>query len=101
MTLKEIMTAIFGYPASQETVNSILEEKSKQRQERLDWQHSIVDLLKLLKLDSSFAARQELARELNYPGDIHSDSAAMNVWLHQKVMERLEWTGGRTPREMT
>ena len=64
--------------------------------ETLDWKHSIVDMLKLLGLDSSLAARQELAKELNYSGDAH-DSASMNVWLHKQVMQKLAANGGKVP----
>lgn len=67
--------------------------------ERLNWRQSIVDLLKLLGLDSSFAARQELARELQYSGDT-GDSAAMNMWLHKQVMRKLAENGGKVPDEL-
>ncbi|WP_294640677.1 DUF3597 family protein, partial [uncultured Aureimonas sp.] len=63
------------------------------------WRHSIVDLLKLLDLDSSLSARQELAKELGYTGD-HNDSAAMNTWLHRQVMTKLAANGGTVPAEL-
>jgi Domain of unknown function (DUF3597) len=67
-----------------------------QNKEKLDWRRSIVDLMKLLKLDSSHAARKELAKELHYTGD-PNDSAAMNVWLHKQVMIKLAENGGKVP----
>ena len=64
--------------------------------EKLDWRRSIVDLMKLLKLDSSLSARKELAKELNYTGDM-DDSARMNVWLQKQVMVKLAENGGKVP----
>src|SRR4051794_13060035 len=62
----------------------------------LDWRHSIVDLMKLLGLDSSLTARKELAQELHYTGDMN-DSASMNIWLHKQVMLKLAENGGKVP----
>jgi hypothetical protein len=70
-----------------------------QSSERLDWRRSIVDLMKLINLDSSLAARKELAQELNYAGDMN-DSASMNVWLHKQVMTKLAENGGKVPDEL-
>jgi len=70
-----------------------------QSSERLDWRRSIVDLMKLLNLDSSLAARKELAQELSYTGDMN-DSASMNIWLHQQVMTKLAENGGKVPDEL-
>jgi hypothetical protein len=67
--------------------------------ERLDWQHSIVDLLKLVGLDSSLAARKELATDLHYTGELDG-SAAMNIWLHKEVMKKLAENGGKVPQEL-
>ena len=67
--------------------------------EDLDWRKSIVDLMKLLKLDSSLKARKELATELKYTGDMN-DSAAMNVWLHKQVMTKLAENGGKVPADL-
>ena len=64
--------------------------------QKLDWRHSIVDLMKLLNLDSSLSARKELAQELHYTGDT-SDSASMNIWLHKQVMHKLAENGGKVP----
>ncbi len=77
-------------------VDAILTEKSKQSPEKLNWQTSIVDLLKLLGLDSGLDSRKQLAKELGYPGDT-SDSATMNVWLHRQVMQKLAENGGKVP----
>ena len=67
--------------------------------ERLDWQHSIVDLLKLLGMDSSLAARKELATDLHYTGELDG-SAAMNIWLHKEVMKKLAENGGKVPQDL-
>ena len=67
--------------------------------EKLDWRRSIVDLMKLINLDSSLAARKELAQELNYSGDMN-DSASMNIWLHKQVMVKLAENGGKVPDEL-
>ena len=66
----------------------------------LNWRESIVDLLKLLDMDSSHAARNELAHELHYEGDA-KDSAKMNIWLHKQVMTKLAENGGKLPPGMT
>ncbi|MFT4192501.1 MAG: DUF3597 domain-containing protein [Comamonas sp.] len=66
---------------------------------QLNWRTSIVDLLKLLDLDSSLAARKQLAAELLYPGDT-GDSAALNIWLHRQVLTRLAANGGTVPPEL-
>jgi 3-oxoacyl-ACP reductase-like protein len=77
----------------------VLEQLAAQNPQKLDWRHSIVDLMKLLGLDSSFEARKELAQELNYSGST-SDSAAMNIWLHKQVMAKLAANGGKLPPEI-
>ena len=66
------------------------------QREKYDWQKSIVDLMKLLNLDSSLNARKELAKELGYTGALDG-SAEMNVWLHKQVMTKLAETGGKVP----
>jgi 3-oxoacyl-ACP reductase-like protein len=66
----------------------------------LDWRKSIVDLMKLLKLDSSLKSRKSLAEELHYSGDM-GDSASMNVWLHKQVMTKLAENGGVVPKDLT
>ncbi|HEV2714176.1 MAG TPA: DUF3597 domain-containing protein [Terriglobales bacterium] len=86
-------------PQSQVDVEAILNKLASQNREKLDWRKSIVDLMKLLKLDSSLSARQELAKELHYSGDT-KDSAAMNIWLHKQVMIKLAENGGKVPDEL-
>jgi hypothetical protein len=66
----------------------------------LDWKVSIVDLLKLLKIDSSREARNELAQELGCPADLMSDSAKMNTWLHKAVLRKIAENGGNVPRSL-
>ena len=68
--------------------------------EKLNWKVSIVDLLKLLGLDSSFAARKELATELGCPAQKMGDSAQMNMWLHKTVLQKLAENGGNIPKEL-
>lgn len=68
--------------------------------EKLNWKTSIVDLLKLLGLDSSLAARKELAAELGCPADKMGDSAQMNIWLHKTVLQKLAENGGNIPAEL-
>jgi hypothetical protein len=75
-----------------------LEELGKGK--KLDWKVSIVDLLKLLDIDSSFAARKELATELGCPADLMKDSAKMNVWLHKEVLRQIAVNGGNIPKEL-
>ncbi|VVB48401.1 hypothetical protein RHAL1_03303 [Beijerinckiaceae bacterium RH AL1] len=67
--------------------------------QKLDWRHSIVDLMKLLHIDSSLTARKELAHELHYTGDTE-DSATMNMWLHKQVMQKLAENGGKLPPDI-
>jgi len=68
--------------------------------QKLAWKTSIVDLLKLLELDSSFAARKELATELGCPDDLMGDSAKMNMWLHKTVLQKIAENGGNIPNEL-
>jgi hypothetical protein len=80
-------------------VEEILTNMQKQSGQQLNWRTSIVDLLKLLNLDSSLQARKELAAELHYTGDT-SDSASMNIWLHKQVMTKLAQNGGKVPADL-
>jgi hypothetical protein len=80
-------------------VEQILSDMQKQSGQQLNWRTSIVDLLKLLGLDSSLQARKELAAELHYSGDT-SDSASMNIWLHRQVMNKLAANGGKVPADL-
>ena len=110
----KIMSAIFGTSASAQTapggggaapggaamsqvdVEKVVSEMAAKKKEKLDWRKSIVDLMKVLDLDSSLKARQELAKELKYTGDMN-DSAKMNIWLHKQVMTKLAENGGKVP----
>lgn len=83
-------------PPPQVDVEAVLEVMAKDNPQPLDWRHSIVDLMKLLSLESSLAARKELAGELGYTGDT-GDSASMNIWLHKQVMRKLAENGGLVP----
>lgn len=83
-------------PAQAVDVGKVLEDLAAKNPQKLDWRHSIVDMLKLLDIDSSLQARKELAAELGYKGDTN-DSAAMNVWLHKAVMDALAKNGGKVP----
>ncbi|WP_457090120.1 DUF3597 domain-containing protein [Microvirga sp. P5_D2] len=88
-----------GAPMSQVDVEAVLTGLAAKKGQKLDWRKSIVDLMKLLDLDSSLEARKELAKELNYTGDT-SDSATMNVWLHKQVMTKLAASGGKVPDDL-
>ena len=116
--INKIMTTIFGgpeekteapkvvtpgtqpQPPMQETdVAAILDRLADKQEQDLDWRGSIVDLMKLLKMDSSLAQRKELAKELNYMGSTN-DTVAMNTWLHKEVMRKLAENGGQLPSEL-
>lgn len=77
-------------------VEAVLNQLNAKSQQKLNWQTSIVDLMKLVGMDSSLQHRKELAAELGYKGDTN-DSAAMNVWLHKAVMQKLAANGGKVP----
>jgi len=83
-------------PISKADVEAILAKLAAEQREELDWRNSIVDLMKLLKLDSSLGARKQLAQELGYSGALDG-SAAMNVWLQKQVVIRLAESGGKVP----
>jgi hypothetical protein len=80
-------------------VEAVLNEMASKNPEKLNWRTSIVDLLKLLDMDSSLTARKELAKELQYSGDLN-DSATMNIWLHRQVMNKMAANGGKVPAEL-
>jgi hypothetical protein len=80
-------------------VEQVLNQMAASKGEKLNWRTSIVDLMKLLDLDSSLNARKELADELKYTGD-KSDSASMNIWLHKQVMHKLAENGGKVPADL-
>ena len=77
-----------------------LEALAAKNPEKLNWKLSIVDLMKLLGLDSSLGARKELAAELGCPADKMGDSAQMNMWLHKTVLQKLADNGGNIPKEL-
>jgi hypothetical protein len=114
--LGNIMSAIFGKAQAGQTsapgaggtsapmgggvdVAAVLDKAVAQKGEDLDWRNSIVDLMKALNLDSSLTARKQLAKDLNYTGNT-GDSAAMNIWLHKQVMDKLAANGGKVPAEL-
>ena len=80
-------------------IAAILDGMAAKNPEKLDWKHSIVDLMKLVGMDSSLSERRELAAELKYPGDTN-DSAKMNMWLHKEVMRKLAENGGKVPADL-
>jgi hypothetical protein len=80
-------------------VDAVLTAMQANQSEQLNWRTSIVDLMKLLGLDSSLGARKTLAGELKYSGDTE-DSASMNIWLHKTVMEKLAANGGKVPDDL-
>jgi hypothetical protein len=87
-------------PAPVVDVVAHLDDLAAKNPEKLNWKVSIVDLLKLLSLDSSLASRKELAAELNCPADKLGDSAQMNIWLHQTVLQKLAQNGGNVPKDL-
>src|SRR5262245_12538310 len=80
-------------------VAAILDKLASESKQKLDWRHSIVDLMKLVGMDSSLNARRELAADLDYSGDT-ADTAKMNMWLHKEVMKKLAENGGKVPPEL-
>jgi hypothetical protein len=112
---RSIMGAIFGHgsaqasasptatptaaPAQTVDVAAIVDKAAAAKGEKLAWRTSIVDLMKAFDLDSSLAARKQLAKELNYTGDTN-DSATMNVWLHKQIMTKLAANGGKLPPDI-
>jgi len=86
-------------PADSVDVAAIVDKAVAAKKEKLEWRTSIVDLMKALDIDSSLAARKDLAKELGYTGDT-SDSATMNIWLHKQVMTKLAANGGKLPPEI-
>jgi hypothetical protein len=80
-------------------VTKLLDGLAAAHAEKLDWRRSIVDLMKLVGMDSSLSDRKELATELGYEGDM-TDSAKMNMWLHKEVLRKLAENGGKVPAEL-
>jgi hypothetical protein len=77
-----------------------LEQLAAKNPQKLNWKTSIVDLLKLLDIDSSYAARKELATELGCPADFMTESAKMNIWLHKTVLQKIAENGGNIPKDL-
>ena len=86
-------------PVAEVDVAGILDFMNDQKAQKLNWRTSIVDLMKLVGLESSLAERKELADELGYTGD-KSDSASMNIWLHAQVIQKIRDNGGRLPTDL-
>jgi len=80
-------------------VDAVLSDLAEKNPQKLNWKTSIVDLMKLVGIDSSLENRKELARELGYTADLN-DSASMNIWLHKRVMQELEKNGGKVPASL-
>jgi hypothetical protein len=81
-------------------VMALMEKKAAANPQKLNWKTSIVDLLKLLELDSSLEARKALAKELYCPDELMGDSAKMNMWLHKNVLAHIAANGGNVPKEL-
>lgn len=81
-------------------VAALLEKRAEANPQKLNWRTSIVDLLKLLDMDSSLTARKALATELGCPADLMGDSAKMNMWLHKTVLAKVAANGGKVPQEL-
>lgn len=81
-------------------VVSMLEQWAAANPQKLNWRTSIVDLLKLLEIDSSYGARKELAVELGCPQEKMGDSAQMNMWLHKTVLQKIAENGGNVPADL-
>ncbi len=97
--------AMAAKPAAPHAISEVdvvkkMEELAAKNPAKLDWKVSIVDLLKLLDIDSSFEARKELATELGCPADLMGDSAKMNVWLHKTVLKKIAENGGNIPQAL-
>ena len=86
-------------PAAAVDIGAVLTAMESKGNQKLNWQSSIVDLMKLVGLDSSLQNRKQLASELGYQGDMN-DSASMNIWLHKQVMMKLEHNGGKLPASL-
>ena len=86
-------------PAAPVDIEAVLESMAASNSQKLDWRHSIVDLMKLVGIDSGLSERKSLAQELGYTGST-DDSATMNIWLHKEVMKQLAANGGKVPAGM-
>ena len=100
--LDGVLTRTAGVHAAawKKLFDAYLEKRAAANPQKLNWRTSIVDLLKLLDIDSSLTARKELATELGCPADLMGDSAKMNMWLHKAVLARIAANGGSVPKEL-
>ena len=89
-------TAPAAAPSAPVDIGAVLSQMAASKHEKLNWQTSIVDLMKLVDLDPSLENRKTLAGELGYTGNTQ-DSASMNIWLHKEVMQKLAASGGKVP----
>lgn len=80
-------------------IEKVLDDMAAKNSQKLNWRTSIVDLMKLVGMDSTLQERRELADELGYSGD-KQDTAAMNMWLHKQVMKRMAENGGKVPANL-
>ncbi len=99
-TVTAVSTPVVPKPTPVSEVDVVKKLEKLSSGSGLDWKVSIVDLLKLLEIDSSREARNELAKELGCPDDLMKDSAKMNVWLHKTVLKKIAENGGNIPREL-
>ncbi|HMA42579.1 MAG TPA: DUF3597 domain-containing protein [Gemmatimonadales bacterium] len=91
-----------GAPAAVATavdIEAVLSQMAAKNPQKLNWRTSIVDLMKLVGMDSSLTERKQLAQELGYTGNMQ-DSASMNIWLHQQVLRKLAENGGKVPADL-
>ena len=87
-------------PAAPVDIAALLEQRAAANPQKLNWRTSIVDLMKLLDMDSSITARKALATELGCPPELMGDSAKMNTWLHKTVLAQVAANGGKVPQEL-
>jgi Domain of unknown function (DUF3597) len=87
-------------PIAMVDVVTLMEARAKANPQKLNWRTSVVDLLKLLDIDSSLTARKALAKELYCPDELMNDSAKMNMWLHRNVLAHVAANGGNIPKEL-
>lgn len=87
-------------PIAMVDVVTLMEQRAKANPQKLNWRTSVVDLLKLLEIDSSLTARKALAKELYCPDELMEDSAKMNMWLHRNVLAHVAANGGNIPKEL-
>jgi hypothetical protein len=96
---QQVNTTVTTVSSEPVDVEAILEEMAANSKQKLNWRTSIVDLMKLLGMESSLAERRELADELGYTGD-KQDTAPMNIWLHKQVLRKLAENGGKVPADL-